>query len=338
MPIEKFKLPVGRIVAGNPAIPQPKTNFKTKQTVIDPKTGQPVMEWRCKIAYSKDVFLQQIYPLLQKEALTAYPNWQQLLDQQTGMPLAHSEFSWKFDDGDSPRCPKNSKVPYNVREGYPGHFVLSISTEAFAPAIFKFENGSYRKIEANEIKCGDYVVANVDIKVHTENDGGLYFNPNGFELVGYGTAISSAAAADPTQLFGGQPVQLPPGASTTPIGAPANMVMPGMAPQVPQYQPPQYQPPQQMGVPQYQQPLPAAGHVAPQMQPGYPQGYGNAPAAPGYPSNPLPPPARDFVQNAGVPTAGLGQPMPAAPPASGFAPGATSFPTNSGIPGIPPAR
>lgn len=333
MTVEKFRLPVGRIVGGNPALAQNKTNFQTKKPELNDK-GQPIQEWRCDIAIPKDKFMAEVWPVMFNEVRTAFP-----INPQTGQPNVSRDFSWKYVDGDSPEIPKQSKLAYNAREGYPGHIILKIRTEAFAPPIFKFENGAWTRVEANQIKCGDYVIANVDIKVHTNNDGGLYFNPNGFELVGYGTAIASTATADPTQLFGSgeQRPQLPPGASLTPVGAPMGAPMPAMMSQ----QPMPAMMSQQMGVPQYQQPMPAAGHVAPQGMPQVPQGYGSAQAAPGYPSNPLPPPAHDFVQNAGqYPTAapaGYGQPPSAAPQGVGFAPSATSFPT-SGIPGIPPAR
>ena len=327
MAIEKVRLPVGRIVGGNPAVAQPKTNFQTNQPVLD-KEGKPIQEWRCDIAIPKNEFLSKVWPLMLQEAATAFP-----INPQTGQPNVSRDFAWKMVDGDSPETPKRSKVPYNQREGYPGHYILKISTEAFAPPIFKFENGAYRKIEPNEIKRGDYVVPNVDIKVHTNNDGGLYLNPNGFELVGYGAAIASTASADPTEMFGGQPVQLPPGASPVPVGAPAGVPMPQMG-QMPAAMP-------QMGNAPVMPVMPTAMPTAAQYQVGAGMTTtGQNAMTPAYPSNPsLPPPAHDFVQNAGnyapAPMVGLPPTMPQMGVATAI--GATSFPT-SGIPGIPPTR
>lgn len=318
MPVEKFNLPVGRIVSGNPAVQQTKTNFQTGQAILG-KDGQPVQQWRCDIAYPKDVFLREIYPVLQKEALSAYPNWQQLIDAQTGMPLAGSNFAWKFVDGDSPLCPKNSKVPYNVREGYQGCYVLKLSTEAFAPNIYKYEAGAYRTINANEIKCGDYVVACVDIKVHTASDGGLYINPNGFNLVGYGAEIKSSGGPDPTTMFGNNPqYQLPAGASTMPVSsAPVGVAMPMGAPPimgVPQmggYAPPQA--PQQMPAPAYD--LVQAQHAPPVM--GVPQ-MGN----------------QQFPPFAAGVAAVMPQQQPLGVPTAGYAQPATTSHTN-GVPPLP---
>lgn len=317
MPIEKYNLPVGRIVGGNPAIAQEKTNFQTGQPVL--KDGQKVQEWRCEIAIPKNQF-GEVYQKMVQETVTMFP-----INPQTGQPNVPRDFSWKFVDGDSPECPKRSKTPYNVREGYPGHYVLKVSTEAFAPPIYKFENGAYRQIDPSEIKCGDYVVANVDIKVHNNNDGGIYINPNGFELVGYGTAISGTGGANPNELFGGQKHQLPAGASPTPVGnAPIGAVMP-TAP-----------------VPSA---MPNVGYPTPVM-PAAPAAYpSNPPAA----AMPMAPPAPDFVQNAmGIaqqPSVQMGNAapaqfagMPQAPMAAPSAMPATTYPSNGLPPGLPQAR
>lgn len=222
MTIENFKLPVGRIVAGNPAIAQDKTNFTTGQKEIG-ADGQPVKEWRCDIAYPKDVFMKEIWPTMVKEAMSVYPNAQNISPDN----YENDRFSFKVVNGDSPSCPKGSKIPYNTREGYKGCYIVKIRTSAFAPGIFKFENGAYRKIDASEIKTGDYVVANVNISVHQNNDGGLYWNPNGFELVGYGQEIKGNGGGNPDAMFGRQTYQLPAGASATPMSsAPSGTSMP----------------------------------------------------------------------------------------------------------------
>lgn len=302
MSTEKLNLPVGRIVWGNPANSQVKRNFTTKQPVL--KEGKQIDEWACGVAIPKDQFMAQVWPFMQQEAMKVYPN---------GVPR---DFSWKMTDGDSI---DDKGQPFNKREGYAGHYILKISTEAFAPSIYKFENGAYRQVAANEIKCGDYVVVNVQIKAHTNNSGGLYINPNGFELVGYGPYIASSGVANPEDMFKNQQHALPPGASAVPVSnnAAAGASMPGM-------------PPQGYGT------MPAPTATYPQ------QNY--APAAIPVQQQ-LPPPAHDFVQNAGVqqfPQQFPAQPAAypqanALPVAGGIAPVATMYPTN-GMPGMPPAR
>jgi len=318
MSIEKLKLPKGRIVGGHPVTPEKKLNFQTRQPVIG-KDGQPVMQYRVEYAIPKQEFLTHVWPLMQQEALTAFPNWQSIINAQTGLPLETSDFSWKLVDGDSPACPKGSKVPYNTREGYPGHYVLTIKTEAFAPGCSVFKNGAYHNVEANQVKCGDYIIANVDIKVHTNNDGGLYINPNGFELVELGAAINTSGGGNPDALFGDATARSDAG---------------------------------------FQGQLPTAGQIAPQLYTGtatapvaaapLPQAFPaqQTPQAVGvYPSNPAPQPAYDLVQNAvagnlppaaAAPSAGLPQTgQPSAVPA-------TTYPGNNNpaqsVPGLPTQR
>lgn len=273
MSIENLRTPLGRLVGGNPAVKQQVTDFYTKQPKLD-QAGQPIDEYRCEVAFPKKEFLEQIWPLINKEVSAAYPQYANMHPDQ----YENSKFSWKVINGDSPSCPKGSNVPYNTREGYPGNYIVKIRTSAFAPSIFKFENGAYRKIENNEIKTGDYVAVNLNVTCHKENDGGLYWNPNGFELVAFGKEIKGNAGGNPEEMFGRQQYQLPQGASTMPVSsAPATAPMPTA------------------------QPTPAPVAPAPVAQP-----------------QAMPAPAYDFVQNAGMPAAApmptAPQAMPTAQP------------------------
>lgn len=199
-----FVTPLGRIVWGNPARSTKKTDQRTKKPVE--RDGQQVEQWVFGLAIPKDEFLKSVWPYLQQEAATAFPN---------GVP---GNFAWKFKDGDS--IDANGK-PYADREGYAGHYVMTISTEAYAPPIWKNENGVYRQIDPNEIKTGDYVVVKLDCKYNgatSPNTPGVYVNPQGIELVGHGKEIITVSA-DPNEMFGGATYQLPPGASTTPVAS-----------------------------------------------------------------------------------------------------------------------
>lgn len=222
MTIENFNMPVGRIVSGNPTSWEDAVDYHTKQKKLN-ADGTPRKENRVSIAYPKQEFLEKVWPYVLQEVAKIYPQYANTHPDQCEM----SRFAWKVINGDSPNCPQGSQVPYNTREGYPGCYIVKISTCAFLPGTFKFENGAYRKVEANEVKCGDYVVANLTITAHNEKDGGIYWNPNGYELVGYGTEIKGSGGADPMAMFGGAAHQLPAGASLTPISsAPANAQMP----------------------------------------------------------------------------------------------------------------
>lgn len=287
MTVENLRTPLGRLVSGNPAIKQQVTDFYTKQAKLD-QTGQPIEEYRCEVAFPKKEFLELIWPYINQEVSVNYPQYANMHPDQ----YENTKFSWKVINGDSPSCPKGSTIPYNAREGYPGNYIVKIRTAAFAPSIFKFENGAYRKIENNEIKTGDYVAVNLNLTCHKENDGGLYWNPNGFELVAFGKEIKGVGGGNPEDMFGRQQYQLPQGASTMPVSsAPAQAAMPT----APVAQP------AQAAMPAY---TPAAQPVS------------MPAAAPA----PMPAPAYDFVINAGMPQAP--QAMPAAAPMPTAAPAA----------------
>jgi hypothetical protein len=330
----------GRIVFGHPLKGRPKKDIRTKQPII--KDGQPVIQYVFGVAIDKAIFGAQVWPYLQNEARAAFPN---------GAP---QNFTYKFKDGDT----NDAKgQPFSKREGYAGHCVLTISTEGFAPQVFKQGQGGYVQIGAEEIKCGDYVAVNVTVKYNgavSPNTPGLYVNPNAVIHIGYGQEIVSAGQ-DPDELFAGFTAQLPPGASATPVMGHAPMptgMQPAMQP-APGYPP-------APAAPQYGAPPTQAAPYPPQ-----PAAYG-APAQPAH----LPPPAHDFVQNAvagapaGYPPANPGYPpAPAAPqygappspqpyaapaanppaptpypPMTANASGAAPYPSNQGYPGMTPGR
>ena len=293
MTVESLVSPVARIVWGNPAKPVIQKDLNTKQDKIG-KDGQPVQEWGCGLAFTKEEFNQLIWPHMAAEAATIFPN---------GVP---SNFSWKFVDGDTIDKKGN---PYSNREGYAGCIVLTVKTVAFAPDICKNENGAYRKIDPSEIKTGDYVRVDLNFKANAPANSmhtpGMYVNPNGFELVGYGNEIVSQGSFDAQASFGGQQVALPAGASATPT-SPVPTSIPTATPAA-----------APVGVP----PTPAGAQI---------------PAA--APVD-LPPPAADFVANAqgnAAPVAAT-QPQQAVAQAPGVAQPATTSPTNA-LPGMPEAR
>lgn len=283
----------GRLVWGNPAKSKNKTRrnpvTNAEEVVMGPD-GTPAQQWAFGVAFPKDHFQQNIYPALAQEAATAFPN---------GVP---PRFAWKFKDGDG----VDSKgQPFSNREGHAGHYVLTVSTEAFAPPIYKLVNGVYQQLQPHQIKCGDYVALGLVIKYNGAtgtNMPGLYVNPQAIELVGYGAEIVSAGSVDPNAVFGGKQYQLPAGATLQPMVAQGGAAMPGMTQTagMPMQQPMMGQP----GNPAMGMPM---GNVQPVAQPQMMPAQGMLAGNGAFPSNgQMPPPAHDFVQNA------MGQ--PAMPP------------------------
>lgn len=294
MTIENLKLPKARIVSGNPARWEKAKNYHTKQPKLD-KNGQPLFQNWVHLAVPKQEFIDQVWPQMVQEAATKYPNATQIHPDN----YLNDRFAWKVIDGDSPLCPDNSKTPYNVREGYPGHYIVKLSTYAFCPDTVVFQNGAYLKIDESQVKTGDYLVCSVKLEAHADKDGGLYWNPNIYELVELGTAISSGeGGGDPNKLLGD--------ASQRTGG------FQGQLPQAGQVAPS----PQQ---------LPAAPTAAPM-----PQQASHAPASP----QPVQP-AHDFVQGAmGVQPTAAQAGLPQAP----AMPQLPTAPQMVGIPGLPQAR
>jgi hypothetical protein len=335
MPIE-IASPVGRIVWGHPTKSRDKTR-KNPQTGANEKVMKadgsgPVQQWSFGVAFNKAEFQAVIWPAMAQEAATAYPN---------GTP---PKFSWKYQDGDGVDDQGKS---FSAREGYAGCYVLAISSELMAPPIFKLNGNKYDQLPGEAIKCGDFVVVGLNIKVNVPTDRthtpGLYMNPSLVEFIGYGTEIVSQGHADPMALLGGQQRQLPPGASATPlqnpnapgIGAMGGMPAPGAAPM---QQPGMAQPMQQPGMMQQPQPMAAPQPMAPPapQRPADPSHIGRDPAtgaemwwngatwipAPVAPAPAmLPPPAHDFVANAGMQQPGMPQPMAQPMMQSGQMPG-----------------
>ncbi len=211
--------PPGRIVWGNPTRPQhPKDdhgNFRTDDA------GNRVVQWVFGLAIPKQTFAE-LGNAIQKEAASIFPN---------GMPR---DFAWKMVDGDG-TDPKG--LPYSNREGYAGCVVLTISSQLPEPPQVVRHDGQ-RYVEWSEVKTGDYVRAGLTLKAHagkagmTHSKPGLYINPRMIDFIGYGTAIVNGPNAE--ELFSA-PVQLPVGASATPVAnnaapPPAGMSGGGMPP------------------------------------------------------------------------------------------------------------
>jgi len=208
----QVKTGVGRIIWGHPSRGQQRKD-DNDQVVM--KDGQPVIQWVFGVAFPKAEFQAMVWPEMHGEAVKLYPggNFPQ-------------DFAWKYKDGDT-ALDKNGK-PLREKEGYAGCYVWTISTEAFAPPVFKWDGRQYVQLDEKGIKTGDYVLIALNIVGHGANGkkkAGLYMNPLAIEHVGYGAEIFNGP--DAMQLFGGQQYQLPQGASATPVAPTTGAGMPG---------------------------------------------------------------------------------------------------------------
>jgi len=154
--------------------------------------------------------------LIYQEGITGYSN------NETLRP----NFSWKIDDGDSNIPNNNGKVP-NQREGWPGHWILHMSTEL---PVQNYHRGRLEPIHMiqnkNEIKVGDYIRVLVQVKANGSSaqpakTPGVYLNPTKVELYSPGQAIVLDGGMSAAEAFAA-PAQLPPGALVdTAIATPA---------------------------------------------------------------------------------------------------------------------
>ena len=293
---------VGRIVWGHPTEARDKTQKNQATGRFEPvfKDGVKVQQWTFGVAFPRAEFESLIWPAMAAEAATLYPG---------GTPPP--KFAWKYKDGD--KDVDDDGKPYSLREGYAGHIVLTVSTELKCPEIFKFNGTGYDQLPGEAIKCGDYVVLGLALKANVPTDRtqtpGMYVNPTVVEFVGYGTKIVPQGAVNPMDVLGGRAHALPPGATAAPqasVGAPGMPQMPAMAPPagMPAMAPP---------VAPVMAPPPPPAPVAPAVQrptdpshihaPGTPgeQWWVNGAWTPAVAAPTMPPPAPDFVQNAGMP-------------------------------------
>lgn len=283
---------VGRIVWGHPMKGRPKLD-DNKQPVI--RDGKPVTQWAFGVAFPKAEFTSMIWPTMAAEAQRLFPSG-------TFPP----NFAFKYDDGDG----VDSKgQPFTNRTGYAGCYIVAISTEAFQPSVVRLVNGVYVAVSEGEIKTGDFVRVGLNIDAHGPNPkkpgsaSGLYVNPRLVELVGAGEAILNGP--DPSSVFGGQQVALPPGA--TPIGAAPAAPTAALPLPPPAGQPAPVPPMQPQPVPAPSiAPVVAPVAPSPAVPPVMPGGFSPAPTV--SPSNVQPHPS--------IPPAIVAPPPPVAPPAT----------------------
>lgn len=214
-------LPMGRIVAGHPMMFTQEKDWNTKQLKVNAQ-GQPKMSCYFGFAIPKG-----------GETHWNQTPWGQLIWNEGATGFQRGEFNrpdfaWKIVDGDSP-IPNKSGIAWNSKEGYPGHWVLNISSALAAPKCFKASQQMGALIECvsdKEIKCGDYGRVTISVKANCDANGmaqspGVYLNPLAFcmdkegqEIVGEGVPQGNAAmfgaASAPAPVQNATPAYQPP--------------------------------------------------------------------------------------------------------------------------------
>lgn len=294
--------PVGRFVQGDLYKGQDKdASGRPLLTKSGPNAGQPTIKFFFAVAFPKtDPGWPAFWAELNKEARAGFPT---LFDARGN--CINPRFSWKIVDGDSQVPNEAGKIPAQ-QEGFPGCWVVRFQS-GFSVGEKTYDS-SNAPLPIGAIKRGSYIRVACSVTANGDaSKPGLYVNPNMVQLCGYGPEIVSGP--DAGTAFAA-PVQLPAGASATPL-APAYALPAGQAAPA---GPAGYAPP----------PPPAA----PVQQ--APAGYGPPPAAPAAYAPPPPPAAP--VQQA---PAGYAPPSPAAAPAAYAPPPAPVTPAYGFAAGAP---
>ena len=194
---EQFLTPVARLVGGHPM----------KRQAVQ-KDGKPVMQ-ADGITPATEAYIGVAIPK------TPGLDWKQELWGQaivraanegwTGGQPTLPGFAWKITDGDSTVPNQNNNVP-NQRVGYPGHWVLNLSTRMFIKAyhVGKYDPMTDQIANENEIKPGDYCRVYIDAKANfPAQSPGVYLNPSMFELNRPGELIQLDSGPSASEVFGG---------------------------------------------------------------------------------------------------------------------------------------
>lgn len=239
-----FITPVGRWVQGSLTTPNTTTVTGEPLTVKKPGAnfGQPREEFWVKIAILKtDPGWPAFYALAVQAAREKHSH----LVAENGA-CSDPNYSWKITDGDS-TIPNRSGVRPCDREGFPGCWIVKLSTGLGAPRLYSRlpdPNGPVREVLASQAKTGDYIrVIGSVANNHPSQTPGIFINLGDVELIAYGEAI--ATRPDGAAMFGAAPAAtVPTGGSLVPTApvaaapalapaAPAPVSAPALAPAAP---------------------------------------------------------------------------------------------------------
>lgn len=227
MPTE-IKIMNGRLVGGHPMKRSPVMDKKTvpPTRVMQADGVTPATEMYMGVAVPKTPgvdWKQEEWG--QSIVAEAQAGW---LNGEHNAPA----FAWKITDGDSTIPNQNGKIP-NQREGYPGHWVLNLSTRMGVKAFHIHKYDPMDQIQnPEEIKPGDYCMVLIGVKANNPSQSpGVYLNPTNFVLARPGDQIILEGGTTAAEAFGGaatppagpaqQPVinQLPPQPGAAPAPA-----------------------------------------------------------------------------------------------------------------------
>jgi len=296
--------PVGRLVQGDVFKPNDKDATGRPLMIKNgPNAGQPRVEYFMAIAILKtDPEWPALHALLYQTAQASFPH----LFDASGACIA--QFSFKVRDGDSQQPDQKGVRPCD-RPGFAGCWIVGFSS-GFPPAVCTV-GGKTPITDPSQLKRGYYIRISGSVKGNgSVQNPGLFLNVSMVELVGYGEEI--ATGPNPTQVFGGKPAKLPPGASATPIAPQAQPGAMGAG------MPPQPQPGAMgAGMPPQPQPGAMGAGMPAQPQPGA-MGAGMPPQPQsGAMGAGMPPQPQSGAMGAGMPpqpqSGAMGAGMPAAP-------------------------
>lgn len=201
-PDNSFITPVGRIVGGM----LHEMFEKTKQDGT--KVSEFVVMLAMPVADPETVALVARIKALGAAAFSAKPHH-----------LQRPDFAWKMIEGDSAIPNTEGKVP-NTREGFPGHIILTLTTQYPFQTCGPNPNDL---IDASTVKRGDWVRLAGNIVGNGRDDKpGIYANLRSAMFIRPGEEIQTASAVTAATAFGG----LVPGQATPAM--PGRTVMPGL--------------------------------------------------------------------------------------------------------------
>ena len=110
-----------------------------------------------------------------------------------------ADFSWKLRDGDSTAVNKKG-VRWCDKEGYPGHWVFSLSTNFDDFQVY--DAAATGPIDAATVKTGDYVRILGDCRGNDNaNNPGVYLNLRGAQFIREGERIATGSSIDAGAAF-----------------------------------------------------------------------------------------------------------------------------------------
>ena len=213
----EFLTPTGRILMGS--LYEPQTKDADGNPLVykkGPDAGKPRANYFFALGIPKSTPYAELGG---RPAVNWWETpWGQIIVKvgQAAFPQGQSQrhdFAWKVIDGDSTIPNKKGVAPCS-REGYPGHWVLSLSS-TFAPKIYN-RDGTAPIIDKDAVNAGDFVQVFCDVDGNeSPQQPGIYLNHKMIALQGYGERITYGP--DPRSVgFGAGPA--PAGMSAMPVG------------------------------------------------------------------------------------------------------------------------